>query len=671
VARTLLDTEHLALIDGGAGVSVASRDCALLPNLVRALGGRVEPSGEISVVLSGSDGASVLADLRASDAIAVVFSQPSTHRTLQLKGRGVSIDAASPADLALVRRRIDAMAGELAAVGFSGRFARGLLSFAPEDLRVVRFRPDSAFEQTPGPRAGAVLGTASKPATVAARGSVPEAKPRIAVSQRSTGLPAPGVRFGPPASRAALRLDTIRHCLEGATPAVIATCAPDGTPNVSYLSQVQYVDDGHIALSFQFFNKTRANVLANPRARLIVIDPEHGAMYRLTIRYLRTETAGPLFEHMRAMLESIASHAGMADVFRLLGADVYQVEDLEVAHGEPPAMQAGPNRLAALRAASGQIAACSDLYTLLDETLAAVHRHLAIDHSMLLLLDRAAARLYTVASRGYAASGVGSEIPLGAGVVGVAVREGTPIRLSRLTSAYAYGRAIREATAREGLHFETEIPFPGLVAPRSQLAVPIRIAGETVGALLVESTEDLRFGYDDEDALVALATLIGQTMHLLQQRDEGEAAREAGARPDPTKPDHTKPGHTTPSHTTPGSSQTALGDRPAADPVTVRHYPADNSVFLGDDYLIKGVAGAVFWALVSDHVNDGRTAFSNRELRLDPRIRLPEVGDNLEARLVLLQRRLVERHACVRIEKSGRGRFCLRVERPLRLTQVG
>jgi len=104
VARTLLDPEHLALIDGGAGVSVASRDRALLPNLVRALGGRVEPSGEISVFLSGTDGASVLADLHASDTIAVVSSQPSTHRTLQLKGRGVSIAAASRSRMASRRQ---------------------------------------------------------------------------------------------------------------------------------------------------------------------------------------------------------------------------------------------------------------------------------------------------------------------------------------------------------------------------------------------------------------------------------------------------------------------------------------------------------------------------------------------------------------------------------------
>jgi len=77
-----------------------------------------------------------------------------------------------------------------------------------------------------------------------------------------------------------------------------------------------------------------------------------------------------------------------------------------------------------------------------------------------------------------------------------------------------------------------------------------------------------------------------------------------------------------------------------------------------------------FVPLVRDFVEHGRVGFSNRELRLDRRIRLPDLSDNLEARLILLARRLDERGACVRILKTGRGRFELRVERPLKLVEV-
>jgi len=52
-------------------------------------------------------------------------------------------------------------------------------------------------------------------------------------------------------------VDSIRTALDGAIPATVATCAPDGVPNVSYVSQVYYVDQQHVALSYQFFNKTR------------------------------------------------------------------------------------------------------------------------------------------------------------------------------------------------------------------------------------------------------------------------------------------------------------------------------------------------------------------------------------------------------------------------------
>ena len=104
--------------------------------------------------------------------------------------------------------------------------------------------------------------------------------------------------------------------------------------------------------------------------------------------------------------------------------------------------------------------------------------------------------------------------------------------------------------------------------------------------------------------------------------------------------------------------------------VVVRHYAENDSLFLNDQYLIKGVAGSIFWTLVRDYVDRNRTTFSNRELRVDPRIRLPDVSDNLEARLVLLMRRLADRSACVQLEKIGRGRLGLSVRSPLKLVDV-
>jgi len=110
---------------------------------------------------------------------------------------------------------------------------------------------------------------------------------------------------------------------------------------------------------------------------------------------------------------------------------------------------------------------------------------------------------------------------------------------------------------------------------------------------------------------------------------------------------------------------------PHADAAEVHYYPRDGSVFLDTHYLIKGVAGAVFWKLAREHALCGRSEFSLRELRLaGHELRLPEVQDNLSVRLLLLQRRLAERGAAMQIHKAGRGRFRIELQRPLRLMEV-
>lgn len=445
----------------------------------------------------------------------------------------------------------------------------------------------------------------------------------------------------------AIALDDIRPCLEGIIPSMISTCAPDGTPNVAYLSQVYYVDERHVALSFQFFNKTRQNILANPEATLLLLHPQTFAFYRLHIRYLQTRTAGPLFESMKAQLAGIASHSGMAGVFELKGADIYEILEIESVPGASVAAPPPRNGLLGrLRRCSERLSDCRALDEALGVVMTSLAQDLRIDHAMVLLLDPVLQRLYTVASHGYPQSGVGSEIELGRGVIGTAARERTPVRITHMTGASSYSHAVRRTLqGTPGIQFDTDIPYPGLAHPQSQMAVPILSAGRLLGVIFVESPEELRFTYEDEDILVAMAGHLGAAIDLLRlDQDEVPAVAQATAPP---------------------------ATRATADAVLqVRRYRSNNSIFLNNGYLIKGVAGAIFWKLLNDFQRSGRTDFSNRELRLDAGIGLPDVVDNLEARLILLERRLAEQRLPVRLEKTGRGQFKLCVGARLELEET-
>jgi adenylate cyclase len=443
-----------------------------------------------------------------------------------------------------------------------------------------------------------------------------------------------------------LSVPTLRRCFEGAIPAAIATCSRDGTPNVSYISEVHYVDRQHVALSFQFFSKTRQNVLENPRATVIVIHPDTGAQYKLAVRYLRTEESGPLFECMKAKLAGLASHAGMTGVFRLRGSDVYRVESVADVPGTSLVAPPPPEvDVTILRACMARLSAATDLASLLDTLLEVLADPIGIEHAMVLMHDPVADRLYAVASRGYEQSGVGAEVRPGDGIIGAAAQSRIPIRISHATSEFGYGRAMREDAERRGLAgLEHEIPFPGLPESQSQIAVPILAGDRLLGVLFAESAATGRFGYDEEDGFMVLASHVGAVAALLEEephapsRDESRAARTAA---------------------TPRGAQ-----------LRVRRYLENDSIFVDEDYLIKGVAGAILWRLLRAHADDGRADHTNRELRLDPAIRLPDLSENLEARLILLARRLEERCPALRIEKTGRGRFRFHVLRPVTLVEV-
>ena len=154
----LIGPEHAALIRRRVSIIVGSRDERNRPHVMRAVGCRLaEDLRRITVFMPPSSSAHVIADLRANGLIAVVFSEPSTNRTLQFKGRDAQIVPAEPGDPAIVARYVERFAQEIGELGFPAEVVKTMFAHDDDDLVALRYTPDAVFEQMPGPKAGEPL----------------------------------------------------------------------------------------------------------------------------------------------------------------------------------------------------------------------------------------------------------------------------------------------------------------------------------------------------------------------------------------------------------------------------------------------------------------------------------------------------------------------------------
>lgn len=157
-ATSLIHADHAAFMQGGVSISIGSCDVDNQPWLGKAMGCRVTAdSMTVTVFAAASHSPELMAAIAQTGAIAVVFSQPSTHRTLQLKGRDARVIAAVSGDQVIVQAYRDAFVKELLPLGFNELPIRAFLACAAEDLVRISFSPCAAYTQTPGPHAGQPL----------------------------------------------------------------------------------------------------------------------------------------------------------------------------------------------------------------------------------------------------------------------------------------------------------------------------------------------------------------------------------------------------------------------------------------------------------------------------------------------------------------------------------
>jgi hypothetical protein len=156
-----LDAELADFISQGALIRLASASPTGVPDLCFGLACFVDPERRrLRVAFDGRQADPVLQLAVHSGRAALVFTDPVSYRTVQIKTTDARVAAVPASDHAEVARRVSLANGQLALIGFGDPFAATLNGYEEERLVMLHCSIHALFDQTPGPNAGKPLAEA-------------------------------------------------------------------------------------------------------------------------------------------------------------------------------------------------------------------------------------------------------------------------------------------------------------------------------------------------------------------------------------------------------------------------------------------------------------------------------------------------------------------------------
>jgi len=148
----MLPEEHVTFVESGVSVLVGTRDAHLKPFGMRGVGAKVHADRKtLTIFLPTPTSVRALENLRDNGRIAITFTRPIDHRSMQLKGKAIAFREANEDERPLLESWVEGWARHLEVVGLP-RALGSRLTFWP--AMAVDVAIEASFHQTPGPSAG-------------------------------------------------------------------------------------------------------------------------------------------------------------------------------------------------------------------------------------------------------------------------------------------------------------------------------------------------------------------------------------------------------------------------------------------------------------------------------------------------------------------------------------
>ena len=163
---------------------------------------------------------------------------------------------------------------------------------------------------------------------------------------------------------------------------------------------------------------------------------------------------------------------------------------------------------------ASQISKTLNLDAIAKTMLISMEEYFDFKHSMILLLDGSESTLKVIATHGYKEEGIGAEVKIGVGVIGMVAKKKKLMRMANLGAQMQYMQAIKQQIQpSEDTVIADEISLPGLKNAESQVAIPMLMEDELIGVFSVESDKVNIFDKSDE---LIIKILANQTANALQ-----------------------------------------------------------------------------------------------------------------------------------------------------------
>ena len=163
---------------------------------------------------------------------------------------------------------------------------------------------------------------------------------------------------------------------------------------------------------------------------------------------------------------------------------------------------------------ASQISKTLNLDSIAKTMLISMEEYFDFKHSMILLLNSSESALKVIATHGYKEEGIGAEVKIGVGVIGMVAKKKKLMRMANLGAQKQYMQAIKQQIQpSEDTVVAEEISLPGLKNAESQVAIPMLMEDELIGVFSVESDQVNIFDKSDE---MIIKILANQTANALQ-----------------------------------------------------------------------------------------------------------------------------------------------------------